>query len=192
MTRHYYLTHPQVMIDPNVPVPEWGLSQIGRDRLAVLLQSKLLRGVQRIISSGERKAIETGGIIAKALGLEIEILEASHENDRSATGFLPPPEFEAVADEFFAKPAESVRGWERAIDAQARIVSAVEQALAGAPGKCTLFAGHGGVGTLLMCQVGGYPIQRMRDQPPGGGNYFSFGWQPAALMHGWRACDQNS
>lgn len=27
-----------------------------------------------------------------------------HENDRSATGFLPPPEFEAVANQFFANP----------------------------------------------------------------------------------------
>jgi hypothetical protein len=48
------------------------------------------------------------------------------ENDRSATGFLPPEEFERVADEFFGSPEKSARGWERAGDAQVRIVRAVE------------------------------------------------------------------
>lgn len=36
------------------------------------------------------------------------------ENDRSSTGFLPPEEFEVVADAFFAQPGVSVRGWETA------------------------------------------------------------------------------
>ena len=49
-----------------------------------------------------------------------------HENDRSATGFLEPSEFERVADEFFARPTVSIGGWERAIDAQKRIVGEVE------------------------------------------------------------------
>jgi hypothetical protein len=48
-----------------------------------------------------------------------------HENDRSATGFLPPDEFETVANRLFAEPLVSIRGWERAIDAQLRIVREV-------------------------------------------------------------------
>ncbi len=79
-----------------------------------------------IVSSGERKAIETAEILATASGATVEIIEAMHENDRSATGFLAPPEFEKAADWFFAHPHESFKGWERAIDAQARIVSHVE------------------------------------------------------------------
>ena len=189
MTTHLYLTHPQVKIDPAVPVPEWGLSDQGRERLDILLKGNVLAGIQRIITSAERKAIETGEIIGAKLGLAIEIIEATHENDRSATGFLPPPEFEKAANEFFSNPEKSMRGWERAVDAQARIVSVVERALAGSPEKRTLFAGHGGVGTLLMCHIAGYPIHRVRDQPPGGGNYFGFTWRPKALLTGWTACD---
>lgn len=34
MTVAYYLSHPQVQIDPAVPVPEWGLSDAGRARPA--------------------------------------------------------------------------------------------------------------------------------------------------------------
>lgn len=185
---HFYLSHPQVKIDPAVPVPDWGLSDIGAARARVAAAANWTSAVARIVSSAERKAIETAEIIAAARGLVVEIRPRTHENDRSATGFLPPPEFERVADEFFARPHESVRGWERAADAQSRIVGEVDAAVAMGGGN-VLFVGHGGVGTLLQCHVAGGPIARIRDQPPGGGNVFAFSWRPRALAHGWRALE---
>jgi broad specificity phosphatase PhoE len=195
MTVHAYLTHPQVTIDPAVPVPRWGLSDVGRRRTEQLARTGWAHRLSRIITSGETKAIETGAILAAAIGVMPIAIEAMHENDRSATGFLPPAEFETVADCFFANPHESVRGWERAIDAQARIVGAVATALAEAA-EPTLFVGHGGVGTLLLCHVAGQPIQRVDavrargfavgDQPPGGGNIFQFSWSPLQALSGWR------
>jgi len=47
------------------------------------------------------------------------------ENDRSATGYLEPQEFETTANAFFAYPERSIRGWETAQAAQTRIVEAV-------------------------------------------------------------------
>ena len=160
-----YLTHPQVQIDPAVPVPQWGLSPVGRVRTETAASANWLANTTQIIASGERKAIETAEIIAAQLGLMIEIREAMHENDRSATGFLKPVEFEVVADQFFAEPHLSVRGWERAVDAQARIVREAEAVLArNRPGD-VLFVGHGAVGTLLFCHFSGHPIDRVHDQP---------------------------
>ena len=49
--------------------------------------------------------------------LSVEERPGIGENDRSATGFVPAEEFEALADTFFADPHTSIRGWERAIDA---------------------------------------------------------------------------
>ncbi len=181
-----YLTHPQVQIDPDVPVPQWGLSPIGRTRTEALANASWLANTTQIISSGERKAIETAGIIAGPLGIMIEIREAMHENDRSATGFLKPAEFEQVADRFFAEPHLSVRGWERAVDAQARIVREAEAVLArNRPGDI-LFVGHGAVGTLLFCHVAGHPIDRVYDQPAGGGHGFAFAKQSRRILHPWR------
>lgn len=185
MTHHVYLTHPQVAINPQVPVPRWGLNDLGRARTQALARSGACAGFRRIVSSGETKAIETGEILAASLGLSVEIHENLHENDRSATGFLPPPEFEATADLFFGNPETSIRGWERAVDAQARIVSGVAAALKQAPGMPTLFVGHGGVGTLLLLHLAGQSIARIRDQPQGGGNTIGFTWNPPALLHGW-------
>ncbi|WFU74535.1 histidine phosphatase family protein [Bradyrhizobium sp. CB2312] len=185
-----YLTHPQVQIDPDVPVPQWGLSPIGRARTEALAQASWLARTTQIVSSGERKAIETAEIIASRLGIMIEIREAMHENDRSATGFLQPAEFEQVADRFFAEPLLSVRGWERAIDAQARIVREAEAVLArNRPGD-VLFVGHGRVGTLLFCHTAGHAIDRAHDQPAGGGNLFAFARAGLQVVHGWRPMEE--
>lgn len=125
-----YLTHPQVNIDPAVPVPSWGLSGVGRARSEMLANAGWLSGTTQIISSGERKSIETAEIIAAKWNVTVEVRQAMHENGRSATGFLLPDEFETVANQFFARPLVSIRGWERAVDAQRRIVREVEHVLA--------------------------------------------------------------
>ncbi|MEM7123019.1 MAG: histidine phosphatase family protein [Pseudomonadota bacterium] len=122
-----YLTHPQVTIDPAVPVPLWSLNEVGRARAETFAGYPCLRNTTRIVASGEVKAVETADVIARMSGLAIEVREAMHENDRSATGFLPSETFEAVADRIFAAPEESVRGWECAIDAQLRIVRSISR-----------------------------------------------------------------
>ena len=98
--------------------------------METLANTGCLSGTTQIVSSGERKAVETAEIIAGKLNVAVEVREAMHENDRSATGYLPPDEFEALANQSFAHPMASVRGWERALDAQARIVREVERVLA--------------------------------------------------------------
>ncbi|MEZ2331845.1 histidine phosphatase family protein [Mesorhizobium sp. RCC_202] len=188
MPTAYYVTHPQVRIDATVSVPEWGLSDIGRARAVAMLGQPWVGSIRRIVSSAERKAIETAEILAEHLHLTVEVRERMHENDRSATGFLPPPEFEAVADQFFARPHESIRGWERAIDAQNRIVSEVEAALATNEADIA-FVGHGGVGTLLLLALAGRDISRVADQPAGGGNYFAWDMSARRVVHEWLPID---
>lgn len=78
-----YITHPQVRIDPNVPVPKWGLSDIGAARARKAAESSWARQLRRIVSSDETKAIETAEILAEASGVPVEVVHAMHENDRS-------------------------------------------------------------------------------------------------------------
>ncbi|KQV44262.1 MULTISPECIES: histidine phosphatase family protein [unclassified Rhizobium] len=183
-----YITHPQVRIDPAVPVPEWGLSEIGVERSLVTAGHGWVKEIGRFLSSDEVKAQETAAILAA--GRLVEVLEHSGENDRSATGFLKPDAFEDAADWFFAHPTESFRGWERASDAQARIVAAVFGALEKYdPNIPVAFVGHGGVGTLLKCHLAGVPIAR-HDQPPGGGNLFAFSLADRSLACDWTPMEQ--
>lgn len=157
---------------------------------AALAQS-WLDGVRTIFCSTERKAVDAAEIIAEHLRLSPVIIEALGENDRSATGYLRREEFETVTDSFFAHPDESARGWERAIDAQHRIVAAVGRAVAMAPSQGDIaIVSHGGVGALLLCHLMGVPINRAQDQPGnGGGNVYSFDAASGRLLSGWRRID---
>ena len=181
----HYLTHPQVVIEPDRPVPEWGLSDVGRARAGRIAGSPWIAGLTRIVSSPEVKALETARPIAAACGLSIEVDPESHENDRSSTGFLPPPAFEAMADRFFDCPEESQDGWERAVDAADRIGRAAERAMAGLVSGRVLMVGHGAVGTLLAYRLAGRPISRRFDQPAGGGNLWTALWPSGTLVHDW-------
>lgn len=189
----HYVTHPQVAIDPAIPVPRWGLSEVGRTRARIAARLAWMATVRRIVSSEETKAIETARLLAEPVGLAVEIREGLHENDRSATGFLPPPEFEATADRFFAEPATSVRGWERAVDVQARVAAALEAALAERVSEGdVLFVGHGAAGTVLWCRLAGLAIDRRHDQPPGGGHRFAFDLAAGRPIHPWVAFDRET
>src|SRR5262245_141271 len=137
-----YLTHPQVRIDPHVPVQSWRLNPVGTARVQVLISAGWLAGTTLVVSSAELKALETAEPLAAALSVPLEIREKMHENDRSATGFLAPVEFESVANEFFAYPNQSIRGWERAVDAHARIVREAESVLSRQHAGDVLFVGH--------------------------------------------------
>ena len=104
MTLVRYITHAEVVVDPAVPVPEWGLSERGRARVHAMLAQPWVDDVGRIVSSGETKALETADILARHLGLPVEQRDDTGEIDRSVPGFLPPDEFEVVADACFTRP----------------------------------------------------------------------------------------
>ena len=188
--RALYVSHPQVQMNANVPVPLWGLSEEGRRRAEVFADSGVVPKGAMVFSSRERKALELAELLAARAGTLVLSDHLMGENDRSATGFLPPALFEAMADRFFARPEVSADGWERAVDAQARIVSTVTIALSSVPkGTAAVFCGHGAVGTLLKCHVAGRAIARSEDQGrtggTGGGNCFVFDLSRRELHSEW-------
>lgn len=191
MRTFYLITHPNVVISRDVPVPRWPLSQLGKQRMRAGLKQPWVRDVTSIYCSTEQKAIDGAEILAGHLGIGCEKVEELGENDRSATGFLPPDEFERVAGQFFGAPEISVRGWERAIDAQSRIVRAVEGiAKTDKTSGAIAIVSHGAVGTLLYCHLAGEPIDRRRDQPAnGGGNFYGFTLSPRAVHSWWQQID---
>ncbi len=189
---HYFITHPNVVISKAVPVPQWPLSDIGRSRMRAALGLPWINDLTSVYCSTEQKAMDGAHILGEHLDLNYQALHALGENDRSSTGFLPPNEFEQVADAFFAEPAQSIRGWERAIDAQARIVDAVTGIVNAdhSKGGPIAIVSHGAVGTLLYCFLTGQDISRRWDQPAnGGGNYFRFSLSPREACSHWQAID---
>ncbi|WP_246778389.1 histidine phosphatase family protein [Maritalea myrionectae] len=172
---------------------KWGLSFKGQARIEATIDRGIFDHVEKIISSDEQKAIDAATLIGDHLGIQFQTDSCCGENDRSATGILPKEEFEAVATQFFAQPAQSIRGWEPAIDAQQRIVDAVHSHMKVAVEQHILFVRHGAVGTLLKCHLAQRPISRDEDQhyfgAPGGGNMFAFDWTGQHLLSDWVALE---
>ncbi|HEX5377744.1 MAG TPA: histidine phosphatase family protein [Phenylobacterium sp.] len=188
MPRVVFVTHPEVVIDPKVPIPQWPLSEIGRARMAAFAETLSARDVTAVWSSDERKAMDGAEIVAARLGVPHRTDPGLGENNRSATGYLPPPEFWDVVAAFFARPDESVRGWETARAAQARIVDAVSRLVRLEPtGGDIVVVSHGGVGRLLMARLQGVEIgAEDRPQHPGGGSWLEIDRERLAVEQSWR------
>lgn len=191
MSQLLFITHPEVVIDPAVPVPDWPLSALGRARMERFADALAGREVAAVWSSAERKARDGAEILAGRLGLTPRVDAGLGENDRSATGYIAPPEFWEVVERFFGEPDRSVRGWETARAAQARVVAAVDRVIAASPADgLVLVVSHGGVGRLLMARLQAVEIGR-EDRPPlqGGGCWIAFDRDTRALAPGWRALE---
>lgn len=181
-----YISHPQVEMDPSVPVPEWSLSARGRERSKGFAAATLVQGLKALVSSHEVKAQETAAILGETLGIPVTHADGFEEIDRSVPGYVPAERFEELANLCFARPEESAAGWERAVDAQARIVAAFEAALKRHDLTQPIgFVGHGGVGTLLKSHLGKRAISRAGDQPLGGGNAYMIRLSNRLLLGDW-------
>lgn len=187
----YFITHPDVIIDPEVPVPRWPLSSRGGERMEKLLAETWIDKIGAVYCSTEQKSIDGAEILARHLSIGYQMVEDLGEIDRSATGYLPEEEHAIVARQVFLQPERSVRGWETARAAQRRITEAVERVVARHGNRDSLaIVSHGGVGTLLLCHLKGSPIHWGERQPGGhGGNYYCFDAASQALIHGWRPID---
>ncbi|MBA4011768.1 MAG: histidine phosphatase family protein [Phenylobacterium sp.] len=189
MATLYFLTHPEVIIDPAVPIAEWGLSDVGRRRMERFIGDARCQGLTAVYSSAERKATDGAAIASTVLGIPHVIDAELGENDRSSTGYLAPPEFWQVVELFFQHPDESIRGWEPARAAQDRIVRAVKRLVANEQSTGDiLVVSHGGVGRLLAASLQGVEIgQEDRPAHPGGGCWLEIDRRTLAIRRTWQA-----
>lgn len=179
-----YLTHPEVVIDPAVPVPDWGLSPLGAARVADAA-ARMPAQACHVVSSAERKALETAWPFGARVGRAVAVCPGLHENDRSATGYLAPERFEQARVAFFSSPDRSYSGWETARHAQARIMVEVSVVLDALTKEPVLFCGHGGVGALLMSGLAGTGIT-LEDDRGGNGHWFAFRRGTGEILSDWR------
>jgi broad specificity phosphatase PhoE len=71
MSTVYFITHPDVVINPAIPVVRWPLSWRGRIRMLKMLEKPWVSGVDAIYCSTEQKAIDGSAIISEALGIPV-------------------------------------------------------------------------------------------------------------------------
>ncbi|MBE7555309.1 MAG: histidine phosphatase family protein [Anaerolineales bacterium] len=187
----YFITHPDVVIDPAVPVPQWSLSERGKERMKALLTKPWMPTIGSVYCSTEQKAMDGAKILADYLGLAYEMVKDLGEIDRSSTGYLPHDQHAATAHKFFAYPDRSILGWETAQAAQQSIVKALDSLVEKDKGSLNIaLVSHGAVATLYLCHLKGRQISEKEGQPgASGGNYYCFEAKSKSLLHGWQQID---
>jgi len=125
MPSHLYLVrHGCTQPDPGTAPALWPLSAAGRAETARLAAHPCWAEMAGFYASPEEKAIETARLLAAPYGQALTILPDLREVERGSA-FLA--DYDTAVRECFARPDESVHGWERAVDAGRRVAGCLEQ-----------------------------------------------------------------
>jgi len=149
------IRHSQSQPEPERPASQWPLTAEGRRRCVPLAERLAAYAPDAIVTSHERKASETGSLVAARLGLQVAVADELHEHQREHVGWLPDPAFEQAVAAFFARPDELVFGEETASQAGARFEAAVRSVIEAHPGQTVALVTHGTVMTLFVAAHAG-------------------------------------
>jgi len=145
------IRHSAVTIEVGVSARAWQLSENGRCRTQKRTSQIADHHPTRIITSEENKAVETGQILAEALGIPWQTAVNLHEHERRTVPyFTSREEFETAVARFFARPDELVLGEETANQARNRFETAVHTLIVQHPADTLAIVTHGTVLTLFL------------------------------------------
>lgn len=145
----HIIRHGAVVIDKAAQAADWSLSRDTASDVLALVDRFDQSRLRRIVTSREKKARQTGQILARALGLPIETCVGLEEHHRCEEGFLKATTFRALVEDFFARPNELVFGEESACRALLRFETAVQD-LMNETGDDELIVSHGRVISLFL------------------------------------------
>ena len=109
-----------------------------------------------LFSSNEPKAVQTGKIIAREIGVDNQVVPDIHEHaGRRAEDWVPGSEFKDRLSRFFRNPSKLVFGTETANDAHDRFACAINGIAAKVSGGCAVVVSHGTVISLFSARANG-------------------------------------
>jgi len=151
-----FIRHSQSKPEAGVPARQWRLTAEGRRRCSPLAEQLFPYDLDLIVTSTERKAIETGELVAQKLEIPCIIEDNLHEHEReTAPYFDTRAEFIEAIQNLFIHPTELVFGDETGLAAQERFASAVENVLKVNPRENIAIVTHGTVLSLFVSQLTG-------------------------------------
>lgn len=144
--------HSTVEINPAVPSHQWTLSAEGRSGCLRLAKALIRHQPALFVTSTEPKAVETGQVIADAIGVPWKQAENLHEHERRGTSHFPSREdFQQAVIRMFRQPDELSLGDETANQARERFEKGVRSVVSEHATKKIGIVSHGTVITLLLC-----------------------------------------
>jgi len=153
MRRLILARHALPVVDAAIPSAQWSLSAEGRAKSAQFGELLAAYKPDRVVTSAEPKAAETGAIMAAGWGLSATSRPGLHEHDRSNEGFVE--DFAVRVREFFVRSEDRVFGTESAAQVTRRFARAVDGILAEEEGLCMVCVAHGTVISLFAQERSG-------------------------------------
>jgi len=142
------IRHSHSKVDQNLPPHHWGLTAEGRARCIPLAERVAVHNPEVVITSDEPKAMETGEIVARELGISWRTAPNIHEHRRGGGVLLSQAEFEDKIRGLFAHPERPVFGLETAQQALDRFSAALGSIMVAYPDQNVAIVSHGTVISL--------------------------------------------
>ncbi|HET7377903.1 MAG TPA: histidine phosphatase family protein [Anaerolineae bacterium] len=149
MTRIFLIRHAETE-QSHDDAALWPLSDHGEEQVRALAQQPFWSEVKAIITSDEPKAVSTVDRIAFERNIPFFMHPGLRDLKRTPEWI---EDYEARVLEVFQKPALSIGGWERAADAQSRILTALDELIAKYDPEPFAVVSHGMVLSLLLASV---------------------------------------
>jgi broad specificity phosphatase PhoE len=150
----FLVRHAPVALDLAVPAEHWTLSDEGRELAQRLAALPILAELQTVWSSPEPKAQATAQPLVDLHGTTFLIHPDLVELQRGPSNLPDHGAYTAAVCQAFANPETSSNGWERACDAQRRIVTTIREIVVQASGPAAIVS-HGLILSLLVAYLRG-------------------------------------
>lgn len=149
--------HAQPLVDPSQKASAWELTPAGHDAARVCADRLAGERPDLVVTSRERKARETGEIIAGVLGLDVLEDERLGEQGGDQVEFIEDQEqFRMAVHRHFADPRSIVLGRESALASATRFAGVVEDLhIRMPPPRCPVLVSHGRVMAAFMAMIAG-------------------------------------
>jgi broad specificity phosphatase PhoE len=129
MRKLILVKHAKPVVDERVASQEWRLSEEGRNACQPLAEALAEFDPVAIVTSVEPKAVETGELLAAALGKPFVQAQDLHEHDRSNVPMMPSRDFISSMALFFRDRRRLVLGRETAQQVAQRFSQAIASVL---------------------------------------------------------------
>ncbi len=156
-------------IAPGTGVPaDPALTARGREQAERLAAWLALEPIDAVLSSPQRRAIETAEPVARAHGLDVQIVEGLVEYDVQSDSYIPMEELRATRDPQLAAMYEGrweEFGGESTGTFRARVAATLDEVVAAHPGRRVVAVCHGGVINVALAVVLGLDRHLWFDPP---------------------------
>lgn len=138
---------------PNLPAHEWPLTDNGKLLCHPLAQKLAEYSPDRMLTSSEPKAVQTGQLTADKLSIPAHTFPGLHEHERADVPWFDNADtFKALVARLFTEPDTLVFGQETAQQALVRFSTAVGNVLKTYPAQTLAIVTHGTVMSLFIAQ----------------------------------------